>query len=103
MPADRAPHVLPSEFTSRAHLLAYTEFGEGKRWVLLMPGLLVPALMQEHLALALAPSGAHVIAPAPLGRGRSDGPDQMAEYSIESFASDAIARVDHLDIDEAVV
>ena len=68
-----------------------------------MPGLLIPALMQEHLATALAASGAHVLTLDPLGHGRSDRPGAMSEYSIESFAGDAIALLDHLDIDEAVV
>jgi pimeloyl-ACP methyl ester carboxylesterase len=103
MSDDRLPVVVPSAFTSRGHRLAYTEFGEGRRWVLLMPGLLVPALMQEHLATALAASGAHVLTLDPLGHGRSDRPSTMTEYSIESFASDAIALLDHLDIDEAVI
>ena len=103
MSVDRPPPVVPSAFKARGHRLAYTEFGEGKRWVLLMPGLLVPALMQEHLATALAASGAHVLTLDPLGHGRSDRPSGMAEYSIESFASDAIALLDHLDIDEAVI
>ena len=39
----------------------------------------------------------------PLGHGRSDRPSEMAEYSIESLASDAIALLDHLDVDEAVI
>jgi pimeloyl-ACP methyl ester carboxylesterase len=103
MSVDSPPPVVQSAFTARGHRLAYTEFGEGKRWVLLMPGLLIPALMQEHLATALAASGAHVITLDPLGHGRSDRPDSMAEYSIESFASDAVALLDHLDVDEAVI
>lgn len=103
MSDDRSPQVVTSAFTARGHRLAYTEFGEGKRWVLLMPGLLVPALMQEHLAKALAASGAHVLTLDPLGHGQSDRPHEMAEYSIESFAGDAIALLDHLDIDEAVI
>src|ERR1700733_16085541 len=103
MPKDRQPPVMRSAFMARGHRLAYTEFGEGKRWVLLMPGLLIPALMQEHLATALAASGAHVLALDPLGHGRSDRPGAMSEYSIESFAGDAIALLDHLDIDEAVI
>jgi pimeloyl-ACP methyl ester carboxylesterase len=103
MSVDRPPPVVHSAFTSRGHRLAYTEFGEGSRWVLLMPGLLVPALMQEHLAMALAASGSHVLALDPLGHGRSDRPAGMAEYSIESFAGDAIALLNHLDIDEAVI
>ncbi len=103
MAADRPPRVNRSSFTSRGHRLAYTEFGEGRRWVLLMPGLLVPALMHEHLAKALAASGAHVLTLDPLGHGQSDRPDLMTEYSIESFARDAVALLDHLDIDEAIV
>ena len=103
MSADRSPPAVSASFQTRGHRLAYTEFGEGKRWVLLMPGLLVPALMQEPLAMALAASGAHVLTLDPLGHGRSDRPEGMSEYSIESFAGDAIALLDHLDIDEAVV
>jgi pimeloyl-ACP methyl ester carboxylesterase len=103
MSSDLQPAVVGSSFTARGHRLAYTEFGDGKRWVLLMPGLLIPALMQEHLATALAAGGAHVLTLDPLGHGRSDRPDAMSEYSIESFAADAIALLDHLDIDEAVV
>jgi pimeloyl-ACP methyl ester carboxylesterase len=103
MPASRPPRAVPSAFTSRGHRLAYTEFGEGERWVLLMPGLLIPAQMQEHLASALAARGAHVLTLDPLGHGRSDRPHDMKEYSIESFATDAVALLDHLDIDEAVV
>jgi pimeloyl-ACP methyl ester carboxylesterase len=68
-----------------------------------MPGLLIPALMQEHLAIALAAAGSHVLTLDPLGHGRSDRPGDMKEYSIESFAHDAIALLDHLDIDEAVI
>jgi pimeloyl-ACP methyl ester carboxylesterase len=103
MSTDLPPATVRSSFKARGHRLAYTKFGEGKRWVLLMPGLLVPALMQEHLATALAAGGAHVLTLDPLGHGRSDRPEAMSEYSIESFATDAIALLDHLDIDEAVV
>ena len=103
MSADQPPLAVRSSFTVRGHRLAYTEFGEGRRWVLLLPGLLIPAQMQEHLAMALAATGAHVLALDPLGHGRSDRPNDMAEYSIESFAGDAIALLDHLDIDEAVI
>ena len=103
MAASHPLRVVSSSFTSRGHRLAYTEFGDGKRWVLLMPGLLIPVLMQDHLARALAAAGAHVLTLDPLGHGGSDRPRDMKEYSIHSFAKDAIALLDHLDIDEAVV
>ncbi len=103
MGVHRPVRVATSDFTVRGHRLTYTEFGEGKRWVLLMPGLLFPAAMQNPLALALAELGAHVLTLDPLGHGLSDRPHSMLEYSIRSYATDAIALLDHLDIDEAIV
>ncbi|HVC03877.1 MAG TPA: alpha/beta hydrolase [Candidatus Acidoferrales bacterium] len=103
MTASHRMRVVSSSFTSRGHRLSYTEYGEGKRWVLLMPGLLIPVLMQDPLARALAAGGAHVLTLDPLGHGNSDRPRDSKEYSIHSFAKDAIALLDHLDIDEAVV
>src|SRR6202051_2339268 len=103
MSADRPLPVVSSAFTTRGHRLAYTEFGEGKRWVLLFPRVLMPTLVQEHLATALAASGAHVLTLDPLGHGRSDRPSEMVEYSIESFASDALSLLNHLALDAAVL
>ncbi len=78
-------------------------FGDGPRWVVLMPGLLIPAAMQEHLAQHLAAHGNHVVTLDPLGHGRSERPNDMAHYSVKAFAEEAIALLDHLDIDEAVI
>jgi pimeloyl-ACP methyl ester carboxylesterase len=90
-------------FRYRGRRFAYTVFGEGKRWVVLLPGLLLPVAMQEPLARFLAAQGNHVITFDPLGHGRSDRPRDMTAYSMASFAEEVIALLDHLDIDDAVI
>ena len=39
----------------------------------------------------------------PLGHGASDRPQDMTRYSMSAFARQAVALLDHLDIDQAVV
>lgn len=83
--------------------IAYSTFGEGPRTLLLMPGLLLSQRMQEPLAEALAARGNHVVVMDPLGHGRSDRPRDMWRYSMTTFGGQAIALLDHLGIDEAVI
>ncbi|MBV8195631.1 MAG: alpha/beta fold hydrolase [Candidatus Dormibacteraeota bacterium] len=90
-------------FRHRGQRLAYTIFGDGGRWVVLMPGLLLPVTMQEPLAKHLAAQGNRVVTLDPLGHGRSDRPHDMTKYSIANFAGEVLALLDHLDIDEAVI
>src|SRR5947209_20622957 len=90
-------------FIHEGHRIAYTACGQGKRWVVLTPGLLFPASMQEPLARHLAQLGNHVLTMDPLGHGRSERPIDMTCYSVKTFAAEAVALLDHLDIDEAVV
>jgi pimeloyl-ACP methyl ester carboxylesterase len=90
-------------FNHDGRRLAYRTFGEGPRHVLLIPGLLLPQKMQWPLAQHLADHGNHVITMDPLGHGHSDRPDDMRLYSMTAFAEQAIALLDHLEIDEAVV
>ena len=90
-------------FEHRGSRIAYTIFGEGQRWVVLMPGLLLPVTMQEPLARHLAESGNRVVTVDPLGHGNSDRPYDMTRYSVNDFAHEVIALLDHLDIDEAVI
>jgi len=99
------PDVVSKEgrFTRRGQRLVYTEYGEGPRWVVLMPGLLLPVEMQQHLAQHLASLGSHVVTFDPLGHGKSDRPRDMWRYSVHAFAEEVIALLDHLDVDQAVV
>ena len=98
-----AVRVEAGTFRHRGQRLAYTVFGEGSRWVVLMPGLLIPVTMQEPLARHLAARGNRVVTFDPLGHGRSDRPRDMTKYSIANFATEVVALLDHLDVDEAVI
>ena len=90
-------------FGYQGQRLAYTVYGKGPRPLVLMPGLLLSQKMQEPLARRLAKRGHRVITFDPLGHGASDRPRQMWRYSIPAFARQALALLDHLEIDEAVV
>ena len=90
-------------FEFEGHRLAYDDRGRGERVVLLLPGLLLPRWMQEPLALRLAARGNRVLCLDLLGHGQSDRPPRTAHYSMSRFADQAVALLDHLGIDEAVV
>jgi pimeloyl-ACP methyl ester carboxylesterase len=91
------------QFTYDGQRLAYTSYGEGPRATVLLPGLLLSQKMQAPLARGLAKRGNRVITFDPLGHGASDRPRQMWRYSMQSFAKQAIALLDHLKLDEAIV
>jgi pimeloyl-ACP methyl ester carboxylesterase len=83
--------------------LAYTVYGEGSRTTVLMPGLLLSQRMQVPLARELAARGNRVVTFDPLGHGASDRPRDMWRYSMSKFAVQAVALLDHLELDQAVV
>lgn len=83
--------------------LEYTEYGTGDAWVVLLPGLLIPRRMHDHLARTLAANGAHVVTLDFLGHGRSDKPDDPFAYSVTSFARQVVALLDELGAGQAVV
>jgi pimeloyl-ACP methyl ester carboxylesterase len=90
-------------FSYEGHRLAYTVHGEGPRVTVLMPGLLLSQKMQAPLARNLAASGNRVITLDLLGHGASDRPRQMWRYSMSEFAKQALALLDHLELEQAVV
>ena len=92
-----------AHFSYDGQRLAYTVFGSGPRTTVLMPGLLLSQKMQHPIARRLAKRGNRVITFDPLGHGASDRPRQMWRYSIAEFAKQAVALLDHLDLDEAVI
>jgi pimeloyl-ACP methyl ester carboxylesterase len=83
--------------------LAYTIHGRGARTTVLLPGLLLSQKMQIPLARALAEHGNRVITLDFLGHGASDRPEESWHYSMQAFAKQTVALLDHLGIEEAVV
>jgi pimeloyl-ACP methyl ester carboxylesterase len=90
-------------FRHEGQRLAYEVQGEGSRNLVLVPGLLFPSRMHDPLARELAGRGNRVILFDPLGHGKSDRPRDMWRYSMPLFATQVVALLDHLEIDEAVV
>jgi pimeloyl-ACP methyl ester carboxylesterase len=68
-----------------------------------MPGLLLSQKMQLPLARELAGRGNRVVTFDPLGHGASDRPRDMWRYSMTAFAKQAVALLDHLELEQAVV
>lgn len=85
------------------HRLEYTEYGAGGRWVILVPGQLMPRSMHQRLARVLAADGAHVVAVDLLGHGRSDRPVDPRRYSMAEYADQVLALLDHLGAEQAVI
>src|SRR5258706_7097620 len=92
-----------SSFRYAGCRLAYTEYGEGPRTIVLLHGLLLSQRMHEPLASALAAQGNRVITLDLLGHGASDRPRDMWRYTMPLFAEQVVALLDHLGVDEAVV
>jgi pimeloyl-ACP methyl ester carboxylesterase len=90
-------------FSYDGHRLAYTVHGDGGRTTVLMPAMLLSRKMQTPIAEGLAGRGNRVVTFDPLGHGDSDRPRQMWRYSIPEFAKQAIALLDHFELDEAIV
>lgn len=85
------------------HRIEYTEYGSGDRWVVLIPGQLMPRRMHRPLARKIAASGAHVVTVDLLGHGRSDRPTDPLLYSMTAFGEQVVALLDHLGAERAVV
>jgi pimeloyl-ACP methyl ester carboxylesterase len=90
-------------FRFDGHRLAYTVYGEGSRTTVLLPGLLFSQRMHVPLARALADRGNRVVTLDLLGHGKSDRPRDMRKYSMDQFAEQTVAVLDHLEIDQAVI
>ena len=90
-------------FSHEGRTLAYTDYGDASRIVVLLHGLLLSQRMHEPLAKALAARGNRVITLDLLGHGSSERPLDPQCYSMTFFGEQVIALLDHLEIDEAVV
>src|SRR5215210_4115219 len=91
------------EFEYEGHRMVFDEYGAGERAVVLLPGLLFSRRMHRPLAETLADRGHRVLSLDLLGHGDSDRPPEMFNYSMTIFARQAVALLDHLGIERAVV
>lgn len=96
-----APKTKHFEF--EGHRLVYDEYGRGEHVVVLLPGLLFNRRMHGPVAEALAARGCRVLCLDLLGHGDSDRPREMTSYSMVSFGRQAIALLDHLGVEQAVL
>src|ERR671938_413914 len=99
----RMVSVETGEFVHDGHRLVYDVHGSAPPPFLPLPGLMPPRTMHRPLAQALAERGNRVITLDLLGHGESDQPRDMWRYSMPIFGEQAIATLDHLEIEEAVV
>jgi pimeloyl-ACP methyl ester carboxylesterase len=83
--------------------LAYAEFGEGDRVLVLVHGLLMNRHMYDHLAPEMASRGYRVITVDLLGHGASDMPADMRAYNMSTFADQLATVIDELGLDRPVV
>ncbi len=96
--ADASTHT----FEHRGCRHAYEVHGEGDDLVVYMHGLLMDREMNRALALTMVERGYRVVLPDFLGHGQSDKPRHVSTYRMDQFATDMLALLDHLDVDQAV-
>jgi pimeloyl-ACP methyl ester carboxylesterase len=90
-------------FTHEGNRFVFDEYGAGDRPLVLLPGLLFSRKMHQPLAETLAGRGHRVLCLDLLGHGDSDRPPEMWNYSMTTFGEQAIALLDHLEIEQAVI
>ncbi|HET8815074.1 MAG TPA: alpha/beta hydrolase [Solirubrobacterales bacterium] len=91
------------EFRYEGHRIEYDVYGEGKRLLVLVHGLLMNRRMFDRLGPELANRGNRVVTVDMLGHGRSDRPEDLRLYSMPLFARQVVALLDHLEEESAVV
>lgn len=101
MSDQREPTVRAFELDGRR--LSYEEWGAGDQPIVLLHGLLLDAHLNRGIARGLAARGHRVLLLDLLGHGRSDKPAHAAEYRMDTYASQVVGLLDHLDLDDAVV
>jgi pimeloyl-ACP methyl ester carboxylesterase len=91
------------EFRYEGHRISYDSYGEGKRLLVLVHGLLMNRHMFDRLGPELAERGNRVVTVDVLGHGRSDRPEDLRLYSMPLFARQVVALLDHLEAEDAVI
>ncbi len=98
----RAPYQIGSLSSGGIHL-SYEIHGSGGRTLIYLPGLLLGADLNRRLARDLAEKGNRVILMDFPGHGSSDKPISVFEHSMDRYAAHALALLDYLEVDKAVI
>ncbi len=98
----KAPYQIGSFCSNKIHL-SYEIHGSGDKTLMYLPGLLLDANLNRRLARDLAIQGNKVVLMDFPGHGSSDKPKSIFEHSMDRYAAHALALLDHLEIDKAVV
>jgi pimeloyl-ACP methyl ester carboxylesterase len=95
--------VRSGQFQWRGYALAYEVWGDKGTPCLLMHGLLLDSLMNRDLARRFVAAGYQVALLDFLGHGASDKPVDAREHRIDFLGDQALACLDHLGWDQALV
>jgi pimeloyl-ACP methyl ester carboxylesterase len=95
--------AVEGSFRYGGHRIAFADYGEGERTLVLIHGLLMNRHMYDNLAPEMVSRGHRVITVDLLGHGASDQPTDMRAYSMSAFADQVAALIDHLELDQPVV
>ena len=95
--------AVEGSFRYGGHRIAFADYGEGERTLVLIHGLLMNRHMYDNLAPAMVSRGHRVITVDLLGHGASDKPTDMRAYSMGAFADQVAALIDHLELGRPVV
>jgi pimeloyl-ACP methyl ester carboxylesterase len=94
---------LEGSFRYSGYRIAFADYGEGDRTLVLVHGLLMNRHMYDQLAPEMASRGFRVITVDLLGHGSSDQPADMRAYSMSAFSDQVAALCEHLELDRPVV
>jgi len=95
--------ALEGSFRHSGYRIAFADYGEGERALVLIHGLLMNRHMYDQLAPEMASRGFRVITVDLLGHGSSDQPADMRAYSMSAFSDQVAALCEHLELDRPVV
>jgi len=95
--------VRSGRFDWNGYRLAYEVWGERGVPCLLMHGLLLDSLMNRDLARRFVGEGYQVVLLDFLGNGKSDRPTDPREHRIDFLGWQALACLDHLGIERALI
>ena len=95
--------MIEGSFRHDGQQIAFADYGDGDRLLVLIHGLLMNRHMYDHLAPEMASRGFRVITVDLLGHGASDKPFDMRAYSMGAFADQVAALCEHLELDRPIV